>query len=66
MNIYKLNDELNIVARWFRNISKMADDKKNANGFEMSDEDVLVHIKNEARWCAEYVEKYLLIEKSDV
>lgn len=66
MNIYNLNEELGIVARWFYNIAKLADDRKNANGVVMSDTDTLQEIKCKAKIAAEYVENYLLIEKPDV
>lgn len=66
MNIYNLNDELGIVARWFYSIAKLADDRKNANGVVVSDADALQEIKIKAKIAAEYVENYLLIEKLDV
>ncbi len=66
MNIYNLNDELGIVARWFYSIAKLADDRKNANGVVISDADALQEIKVKAKIAAEYVENYLLIEKLDV
>ena len=66
MNIYNLNEELGIVARWFYSIAKLADDRKNANGVVMSDVDTLQEIKIKAKIAAEYVENYLLIEKLDV
>lgn len=66
MNIYNLNNELGIVARWFYSIAKLADDRKNANGVVMSDADALQEIKIKAKIAAEYVENYLLIEKLDV
>ena len=66
MNIYNLYDELGVVTRWFYNIAKLADDRKNANGVVMSDTDALREIKIRAKIAAEYVEDYLLIEKLDV
>lgn len=66
MNIYNLNNELSVVTRWFYNIAKLADDRKNANGVVMSDTDALQEIKIRAKIAAEYVEDYLLIEKLDV
>lgn len=66
MNIYNLNEELGVVARWFYSIAKLADDRKNANGVVMSDVDTLQEIKIKAKIAAEYVENYLLIEKLDV
>ncbi len=66
MNIYTLNDELGIVARWVYSIAMLADDRKNANGVVISDADALQEIKVKAKIAAEYVENYLLIEKLDV
>lgn len=66
MNIYNLNEELGIVAKWFYGIAKLADDRKNANGVVVSDADALQEIKVKAKIAAEYVETYLLIEKPDV
>lgn len=61
MTIYKLNEELSIVANWFYSIAKIADDKKNANDIVMSDHDAFLEIKSKALLCADYVKNYLLI-----
>lgn len=66
MTIYNLNTELGVVAKWFYNIAKLANEKKTANGVVMNDSDTLKQIETEARIAAEYVENYLLIEKQDV
>ena len=66
MTIYNLNTELGVVAKWFYNISKLANEKKNANGVVMNDSDTLKQIEIEARIAAEYVENYLLIERNEI
>lgn len=56
----QLNEELNLIADWFKHIAQMADDKKTANGFVMKDSNAFDEIKCLAKHCAEYIDKRLL------
>ena len=66
MTIYNWNTELGVVAKWFYNIAKLANERKTANGVVMNNSDTLKQIETEARIAAEYVENYLLIERNEI
>ena len=56
----QLDEELNLIADWFKHIAQMADDKKTLTGFVMKDSDAFDEIKCLAKRCAEYVDKRFL------
>lgn len=56
----QINEELNLIADWFKHIAQMADDKKTLNGVVMKDSDAFDEIKCLAKSCAEYVDMRLL------
>lgn len=48
-------DDKELVILWFETIKQLATDRKNANGFVMSESDTLLNIKIHAKDAIEYL-----------
>lgn len=56
----EMKEELARIVNWFSHIEQLANDRKTATGFVMSDTDTLDEIKCLAANSVKYINKYLL------
>lgn len=52
-------EEKDLLLHWFKHVVQLATDKKNLNGFVMSDENAFAEIASLAKNACYYVEEHL-------